>query len=157
PRSCRVRHRPHPAAENRRKTMIGSHKPMPLVAAAIALAFSLATSSAAPAHADTGPALHNQATPRDGRSPDTKDAALAARQQTFTPADGRSPDTRDAAQAVQARLPSPLDGRSPDTRDAAALAHTPVVIVSQSPSFDWGAFGIGIAVAAGIMLLLGVP
>ena len=92
----------------------------------------------------------------DGRSPDTKDAALAAQQQALTPADGRSPDTRDAARAAQATLLTPTDGRSPDTRDAAALAHAPVVTVFHSPGFAWGDFGIGIAAAFGLMLLVAV-
>jgi hypothetical protein len=88
--------------------------------------------------------------------------------------DGRSPDTRDAAQAVQAskygapdgwygyvvsltnaaRNPQVLDGRSPDTRDAAVQAHAPVVTVVQSPGFQWGDFGIGIAAAFGVVLLI---
>jgi hypothetical protein len=92
----------------------------------------------------------------DGRSPDTKDAALAAQQQALTPVDGRSPDTRDAARAAQAMLLTPVDGRSPDTRDAAILAHTPVVTVDQAPGFHWGDFAIGIAAAFGLMLIVSI-
>ena len=92
----------------------------------------------------------------DGRSPDTRDAALAAQQQALVPVDGRSPDTIDAAQAAQARLLVPSDGRSPDTIDAALQAHTPVVTVTLSPGFDWNDFGIGAAAAFGAMLLLGM-
>jgi hypothetical protein len=102
----------------------------------------------------------------DGRSPDTRDAALRARFEREYAAwvagpkaqlvDGRSPDTRDAAlQAQQASL-IPLDGRSPDTLDAAFVAHEPVVTVVQSPGFQWGDFAIGIAAAAGLMLVLGL-
>jgi hypothetical protein len=94
---------------------------------------------------------------RDGRSPDTKDAGLAAQQQAFTPVDGRSPDTRDAARAARENLLTPTDGRSPDTRDFAALAHAPVVTVLRSPGFEWGAFGVGVAAAFGLMLLIAVP
>ena len=70
------------------------------------------------------------ATPRDGRSPDTRDAALTAQQHLAAPADGRSPDTRDAALAAQqpssnALLTTPVDRRSPDTIDA-ALKTAPV-------------------------------
>ncbi len=100
----------------------------------------------------------------DGRSPDTRDAAMAthdsfyaldpaiaraiaAHQQSLTPSDGRSPDTRDAAMANP-------DGRSPDTRDAALQAHNPVATFVKSNGFDWGDFGIGVGVAIGSMLML---
>jgi hypothetical protein len=92
----------------------------------------------------------------DGRSPDTRDAALAAQQLALVPVDGRSPDTLDAAKAAQTRLFVPTDGRSPDTIDAAIQAHSPVVTVTLSPGFGWGDFGIGIVAALGTMLLLGV-
>jgi hypothetical protein len=102
-----------------------------------------------------------QTTLIDGRSPDTKDAALAVHASSVTPYgdggrlfDGRSPDTKDAAQAAQANLLTPVDGRSPDTRDAATLAHAPVVTVVESAGFQWGDFGIGIAAAVGLMLVL---
>jgi hypothetical protein len=103
-------------------------------------------------------ASHTKATTvmTDGRSPDTRDAAQAAQQQSLAPVDGRSPDTLDAAQAAQARLLVPADGRSPDTIDAAIQANNPVVTVTPSPGFDWGDFGIGVAAAFGAMLLLGI-
>jgi hypothetical protein len=92
----------------------------------------------------------------DGRSPDTKDASLAARQQELTPVDGRSPDTQDAAQTAQARLLTPLDGRSSDTVDAAVQAQSPAVTVIQAPGFQWGDFGIGAAAALGLICLVAV-
>ena len=55
---------------------------------------------------------------RDGRSADTKDAARLAHQ-TATSLDLRSPDTRDAGLAAQRQILVPADGRSPDTIDAA--------------------------------------
>jgi hypothetical protein len=90
----------------------------------------------------------------DGRSPDTKDAALGA--QPIALVDGRSPDTLDAARAAQANLLTPVDGRSPDTIDAAVQAQSPVVTVIQAPGFQWGDFGIGVAAAFGLMCLVAV-
>ena len=73
----------------------------------------------------------------DLRSPDNRDATIAARAVVQAPLDMRSPDTRDAAvlakidqtldpaiaAAIAARsAQARLDMRSPDTRDAAALA-----------------------------------
>ena len=105
------------------------------LAAAIALATSLAMVAADTAFAGT----------RNGSPP-----AAALR-------DGRSPDTIDAASAVQSAGVSSLpDGRSPDTHDAAAMAHAPVVTVTVSPGFDWGDFGIGVAAALGLVLLVAV-
>ena len=95
--------------------------------------------------------------PRDGRSPDTKDAAIAAHSASsviVAPVDGRSPDTVDAALAAQGSSLVPLDGRSPDTVDAALQAHSPVVTIVRSSGFDWGDFGIGFAAAVGSLLLL---
>ncbi len=92
----------------------------------------------------------------DGRSPDTRDASVVAQQQALVPVDGRSPDTIDSAQAAQAVLVTPADGRSPDTIDSAVQVHSPVVTVTRSPGFNWGDFGIGVAAALGIMLLLGI-
>jgi hypothetical protein len=115
----------------------------------------------------------------DGRSPDTVDAALAARQRDFGPPDGwygyavsiteqakldgrrRSPVQRIIAQEnakatatlAADRRPPTADGRSPDTLDAAVQAHAPVVAVVRSPGFGWGDFGIGVAAACGAMLL----
>ena len=115
----------------------------------------------------------------DGRTPDTRDAALAAHPQAATPVDGRSADTHDfaaLAHSAAATITSPgyqdgwygyavaltkasktsqvLDGRSPDTRDFAALAHSPVVTITRSPGFAWGDFGVGAAAALAAMLLL---
>lgn len=93
--------------------------------------------------------------PFDGRSPDTRDAALQAHSTTSSLIDGRSPDTRDfAALAHAAVVTQVADGRSPDTRDFATLAHSPVVTVVESPGFQWGDFGIGIAAALGAVLIL---
>jgi hypothetical protein len=92
----------------------------------------------------------------DGRSPDTKDAGFAAQQQALALVDGRSPDTQDAAQTAQANLLTPVDGRAPDTIDAATQAHIPVVTVIQTPGFQWGDFGIGVAAALGLICLLAV-
>jgi len=113
----------------------------------------------------------------DGRSPDTVDAALAARQRDFGPPDGwygyavsitkqvnldgRLPVQRIIAQekAKAAALLATIqrqvtvDGRSPDTVDAAALARSPVVTVVRTPGFAWSEFGIGVAAALGAMLL----
>jgi hypothetical protein len=101
------------------------------------------------------------ATPRDGRSPDTRDAALTTQQHPAMPADGRSPDTRDAALAAQpnsshALLTAPIDRRSPDTIDAALNTQAPVVTVIHSPGFQWSDFGIGAAAAFSAILILGL-
>ena len=114
------------------------------------------------------------ATIKDGRSPDTKDAAYlahldgrspdtidAAAQAHATPpvvVDGRSPDTRDAATQAHATPTFVADGRSPDTRDAAITAHTtsaPSIVVVGSGGFDWTDAGIGAAGGFAIALLLG--
>ena len=90
---------------------------------------------------------------RDGRSPDTKDAAYLAH------LDGRSPDTIDAAAAVHATArPPAVDLRSPDTRDAAAAAHapqTPSILTVGNGGFDWTDAGIGAAAGFAIALLFG--
>ena len=91
---------------------------------------------------------------KDGRSPDTKDAALAAQTQN---ADGRSPDTRDAGIAAHSTPAAPVDLRSPDTRDAAQLAHSTgatVVVQTGSSSFDWTDAGIGAAGGFAVALML---
>lgn len=64
--------------------------------------------------------------------------------------DGRSPDTRDAAVAAQLQV---LDGRSPDTLDA-AQAVQPIELVSAG-RFDWSDAGIGAGMGAALILLLG--
>jgi hypothetical protein len=68
---------------------------------------------------------------QDLRSPDARDAALAA---TPPPArtDLRSPDTRDAALAA-APPPARTDLRSPDTRDAALAAENGAPSTPPSP------------------------
>jgi hypothetical protein len=88
----------------------------------------------------------------DGRSPDTRDAALNAHSSTYGPPDGWYGYAVSLTSAAQS--PRVLDGRSPDTRDFAALAHAPVVTVVRSPGFQWGDFGIGIAAALGAVLIL---
>ena len=88
---------------------------------------------------------------RDGRSPDTNDAAYLAH------LDGRSPDTIDAAVQTHATQPV-VDFRSPDTRDAAVAAHVtpaPTIVVGGSSGFDCTDAGIGAAGGFAIVLLLG--
>ena len=127
------------------------------LAAAIALATSLAMVAADTAFAGTRNGSPPAAALRDGRSPDTIDAASAVQSAGVSSLpDGRSPDTRDAALTAQATLLTLVDGRSPDTHDAAAMAHAPVVTVTVSPGFDWGDFGIGAAAALGLVLLVAV-
>jgi hypothetical protein len=117
----------------------------------------------------------------DGRSPDTRDAALAAhttsaprgsssrfgppdgwypyvlslaQPNTATLLDGRSPDTKDAAQIAQERALTRADGRSPDTRDAAVNPRSIDPTTAGTTSFQWDDFTLGIGVAVGSMLLL---
>jgi hypothetical protein len=119
---------------------------------------------------------------QDLRSPDTRDAATAAQQQSYQ--DLRSPDARDAAPVETAQysdLRSPdardagrtpdtsvtQDLRSPDARDAGrppVQVATPVVEIREAPGsgFDWGDAGIGAAgmfalfsIAAGLTILAG--
>ena len=113
---------------------------------------------------------------RDGRSPDTQDAAsqtgtidpaiavaMASHQTSVAAADKRSPDTVGAA-AAQTLDPAiavaTADKRSPDTRDAtggiAAPTATPHHLVVDGDSvFDWTDAGIGAAAGFAIALLLG--
>ena len=88
----------------------------------------------------------------DGRSPDTRDAALAAQVAKYGPRDGwygyAVSLTKSSRNAV-------LDGRSPDTVDAALLTHTQVVKVVPSSSFGWGDFGVGAGSGIGLILLCG--
>jgi hypothetical protein len=116
------------------------------------------------------------ASSKDGRSPDTKDAATLAHAQVVPPADGRSADTKDAAFVAQSTvtgldLRSPdtkeaaatahatrsgVDLRSPDTRDAAVAAHAapaPSVVVVGDSGFDWVDAGIGAGGGIAIALL----
>jgi hypothetical protein len=95
-------------------------------------------------------------------SPDTQDAAKAARAGSIT--DMRSPDTQDAAKASQSA--SAIDMQSPDTKDAAngrggAVPTIEVVTVAAPSRFDWIDAGIGAAsglgaslVAAGALLVV---
>jgi hypothetical protein len=109
----------------------------------IALVAVIAAFAALPATAGAGV--------RDGRSPDTKDAAYMAH------LDGRSPDTIDAASRAHA-TPSIVDGRSPDTRDAALAVHTTPatsIVVIDNRGFDWTDAGIGAAGGSALALLLG--
>lgn len=149
------------------------------IVAALAPALALGNSNsgkAAPDWFERYAAAHpyGQSVPIDGRSPDTLDAALAASSQSYAspgfierndaahfgsvtstgPAplvtDGRSPDTRDAADTAQLQV---VDGRSPDTLDAAQTAQ-PIELVS-SRGFDWSDAGIGAAMGAALILVMG--
>ncbi len=85
---------------------------------------------------------------RDGRSPDTKDAAVAAHAPKVGYGFGQSGFAGRATQP-----PRVVDGRSPDTRDAALAAHsTPKVLVAGS-GFDWTDAGIGAAGGFGIAVI----
>jgi hypothetical protein len=121
----------------------------------------------------------------DRLSPDAREAAAAAQQQSYQ--DLRSPDARDAATPSEPRQYSDL--RSPDARDAARASiesgnqdlrspdardvgrepvtvqiPEPVVEIREVPGsgFDWGDAGIGAAgmlalfsIAGGVALLTG--
>jgi len=144
--------------------------------ATIALAFALACTTAGLATAAWAPTNANHF---DGRSPDTKEAAIAVQhgsrvlltatgESNWPPVngivyDGRSPDTKDAAAAANAgqsrttaaALTARVDGRSPDTKDAAAAADatpSPVIIVG-STGFGWIDAGIGAAAGFGLALI----
>jgi hypothetical protein len=91
---------------------------------------------------------------QDLRSPDTRDAAAAAKAQSYQ--DLRSPDARDAGQSTDTQVTQDL--RSPDARDAGqppVKVPTPVVEIHAAPGngFDWGDAGIG---AAGALALLSI-
>ena len=93
---------------------------------------------------------------QDLRSPDTRDAAAAAEEQSYQ--DLRSPDARDAATASTQTAYQDL--RSPDARDVGREPVTvqipePVVQIREVPGsgFDWGDAGIG---AAGLLALLSI-
>jgi hypothetical protein len=116
------------------------------------------------------PARRSQPTLVDGRSPDTRDAALTAtlaeanpKTVTYLLWHGYTPNqiATMLAGASQEKTPqqlpaTPVDGRSPDTIDAAVQTHAPVVTIVRSPGFEWADFGIGVAAACGLMLLLGL-
>ena len=101
---------------------------------AVALALAWTTTSIAAAWAPTNAAHF------DGRSPDTRDAALLVHQ-------GRHPSGRTTSKQAIVR-----DGRSPDTRDAAVAARSTVapVIVLGATGFDWTDAGIGAAAGIGL-------
>ena len=86
----------------------------------------------------------------DGRSPDTRDAALA----THDSFNGLDPAIAAAIRAHQSPV-TPADGRSPDTADAASLAHTPVVTLTTPSGFAWREFAIGAGAMLGLLVLLG--
>ena len=100
---------------------------------------------------------------QDLRSPDTRDAAAAAQEQSYQ--DLRSPDARDAGRTPDTAVTQDL--RSPDARDAGrppVQVATPVVEIREAPGsgFDWGDAGIGAAgmlalfsIAAGVALTVG--
>jgi hypothetical protein len=142
------------------------------VAAALGLATALAALAVPAALAGS-----HARTLGDGRSPDTRDAALQAQ----TPTAEYMPFMTDFPRAGAARsqsihrvgngvfgpaVPTPSGpvtigpkavGPSPDTADAALLAHSPVVTLTKPSAFAWREFGIGAAAdAAAILLLLGV-
>ena len=105
------------------------------------------------------------AAPRDGRSPDTRDAALTAQQHLAAPADGRSPDTAAHAPALRRRRRTrdassqraPHRSRRPTLpgHDRRRPRNTsPHVTVIHSPGFQWSDFGIGAAAAFSAMLIL---
>ena len=69
--------------------------------------------------------------------------------------DGRSPDTLEAAVAAHGAAVS-IDGRSPDTRDAAFVAHAflPSTVSVSRGGFDWADAGIGALGGFAIALVL---
>ena len=115
----------------------------------------------------------------DGRSPDTRDAALAAQVAKYGPLDGwygyavsltkssgniildgRSPDTRDAASAAQVAKYGPPDRwfgyavsvtRSPDTRDAASAAQ----VAKYGPLDGWYGYAVSLTKSSGNVVLDG--
>jgi uncharacterized iron-regulated membrane protein len=100
---------------------------------------------------------------QDLRSPDAREAAATARQQSYQ--DLRSPDARDVASAPDTQVAQDL--RSPDARAAGrppVHVATPIVEIHPEPGtgFDWGDAGIGAAgmfalfsIAAGLALVVG--
>ena len=145
-----------------------------------ALVLTLTGLTAPVVAADTGGPPPVQGSRYDGRSPDTKDAVLAAHRASRTLLstnsasswpppngigyDGRSPDTKDAATSAHssrtrttaAAPAASFDGRNPDTKDAAAAARAasaPVIVVG-STGFDWTDAGIGAAAGFGLAITL---
>ena len=101
---------------------------------AVALALAWTTTSIAAAWAPTNAAHF------DGRSPDTRDAALLVHE-------GRHLSGRTTSKQAIVR-----DGRSPDTGDAsvAIRSATSPVIVLAATGFDWTDAAIGAAAGFGI-------
>jgi hypothetical protein len=96
----------------------------------------------------------------DGRSPETKDAAVATRESRTT-LDLGSPDTRDAALRAEVLRSARADVRAPDTKDAALLADSPPRSSPVTPvtgiggnGFEWTDAGIGAAAGFAVALLL---
>jgi len=100
------------------------------------------------------------ATNQDLRSPDARDAGLAAEARAYQ--DLRSPDARDAALAAEAR--NYQDLRSPDARDAGRVPSAPAPTPDEtatSTGTDWtdvrivagGALGLVLVGLGGVLLL----
>jgi len=101
--------------------MRASPKPMLKFTLAIAFALTLTTFQATTAGADSNSSAARQNDApvlRDGRSPDTKDAALNAHRTS------RALLTAKATSSWAPANGNTWDGRSPDTKDAAAAAHS---------------------------------
>jgi hypothetical protein len=110
----------------------------------------------------TGTAFGNNATGKDFRSPDARDAA----QSTASVIDLRSPDARDAARGPAgsdvAKTSEITDLRSPDARDTTGTstikpgaASTPRIVRVASNGFEWSDAGIGAAAMLGLIALCG--
>jgi hypothetical protein len=110
----------------------------------------------------TGAAFGDNATGRDFRSPDARDAA----QSTSSVIDLRSPDARDAARGPAgsdvAKALEITDLRSPDARDPMSpstfkpgAASTPHIVRAASNGFEWSDAGIGAAAMLGLIALCG--
>jgi hypothetical protein len=118
--------------------------PRIVTAVAIGVAFGWIGVPAAGATAPQwAPRVANQF---DGRSPDTRDAALRAHDDRFK-SSSLAPSALMASQA-----PSLIDGRSPDTKDAAYAASNPpaTVVLATAAGFDWTDAGVGAAAGFGI-------
>jgi hypothetical protein len=139
--------------------MLSTRTTRPLKPLALALALAALAVPTAQGKLDVGGSRH--VTPAGKYGPLDPWASSLNHRSSPTPLDGRSPDTRDAAIAATMRAhqssPTPLDGRSPDTTDAALLAHSPVVTLTTPSVFAWREFGIGAAAAfAAVLLAVGV-
>ncbi len=96
----------------------------------------------------------------DGRSPDTRSAAVVNVTGGGSLGDVRSPDTQTAAQIVRlAASASPVaDLRSPDTRERVSTSATTAThaATGSTRGFSWSEFGMGAGATAGALLLLAV-